>query len=75
MGFGANAAISLHYSFIKELCIGKISQRMIILLQVSFSFGLFFIAMLSWLISNWKLTLALFILAPSSLLLIVKDWI
>lgn len=68
MGFGTNAAINLHYSFIKELVVDKLSQSMMIFLQVSFSIGIFLIAMVSWLIPDWKVSLGLTILLPSALL-------
>lgn len=57
MGFGSNAAIMLHYSFIKELVVDKLGQKMMIFLQISFSFGVFLIALTSWLISDWKYNL------------------
>jgi hypothetical protein len=65
MGFGANAAITLHYSFFKDLVLGKTRSRMIIAIQLAFSFGVSFISLLSYLISQWKYTIAFFILIPS----------
>lgn len=75
MGFGTNAAINLHYSFIKELVVDKLSQSMMIFLQVSFSMGIFFIALVSWLITDWKVSLGLTILLPSALLFLTQNWI
>ncbi len=75
MGFGSNSAIILHYSFIKELVVDKLSQKMMILLQISFSFGVFLIALMSWLISDWKITLGFITTVSSLLLLRSRDWI
>ena len=75
MGFGSNGAINLHYSFIKELVVPQISQRMMICLQVSFSLGIFFIAMWSWVINDWQIVLGATILAPSVLMLLTQNWI
>jgi MFS family permease len=65
MGFGANAAITLHYSFFKDLVLGQTRSRMIIAIQLAFSFGVSLISLLSYLISQWKYTIAFFILIPS----------
>lgn len=65
LGFGANAAITLHYSFLKELVLGKTRERMIIAIQIAFSLGLSLISALSYLIHEWKVTLGVFILIPS----------
>jgi MFS family permease len=51
LGFGANAAITLHYSFFKELVLGKTRERMIIAIQLAFSLGVSLISLLSYLIS------------------------
>jgi len=75
MGFGTNGAINLHYSFIKELVIKELSQRMMIFLQANFSLGIFFIALWSWIIEDWKIVLGATILLPSVLLLIIENWI
>ena len=65
LGFGANAAITLHYSFFKELVLGKTRERMIIAIQLAFSLGVSLISLLSYLISEWKYIMAFFILVPS----------
>jgi hypothetical protein len=75
MGFGSNGAINLHYSFIKELAVSKLSQRTMICLQASFSLGIFLIAMWSWVINDWQLVLGATILAPSALMLLTQNWI
>lgn len=72
MGFGSNSAIILHYSFIKELVVDKLGQRMMIFLQISFSFGVFLIALTSWLISDWKYSLGM-ITTISSLILLLTN--
>jgi hypothetical protein len=68
MGLGTNAAITLHYSFFKELVLGKTRSKMIIAIQVTFSLGVFLISLLSMQITNWKVTLGFFILIPSLLI-------
>lgn len=65
LGFGANAAITMHYSFFKELVLGKTRERMIIGIQLAFSLGIALISLLSYFISQWKYTLGFFILIPS----------
>jgi len=65
LGYGANAAITLHYSFLKELVLGKTRERMIIAIQLAFSLGISLISLLSYLIYEWKYTMAFFILIPS----------
>lgn len=65
LGFGANAAITMHYSFFKELVLGKTRERMIIGIQLAFSLGIALISLLSYFISEWKYTLGFFILIPS----------
>ena len=65
LGFGANAAITLHYCFFKELVLGKTRERMIIAIQLAFSVGVALISLLSYLIDYWKYTLGFFILLPS----------
>lgn len=70
MGFGSNSATILHYSFIKELVVDKLGQRMMIFLQISFSLGVFLIAMISWLVSDWKYTLGIITFISSLVLLL-----
>jgi MFS family permease len=65
LGFGANSAITLHYSFLKELVLGNTRERMIIAIQIAFSLGISLISLLSYLIADWKHILAIFILIPS----------
>lgn len=65
LGFGANAAITLHYSFFKELVLGKTRSIMIIAIQIAFSVGVSLISLLSYLIDDWKYTMGFFILIPS----------
>lgn len=50
LGYGANAAITLHYSFFKELVLGKTRERMIIAIQLAFSLGISLISLCSYLI-------------------------
>lgn len=69
IGFGVNASLTLHYSFLKELVLGQIRQRMIIALQITFSVGIAFVSLLSLVISGWKMTLGLCMLLPSLLVL------
>ena len=75
MGFGSNSAIMLHYSFIKELVVDKLSQKMMMLLQISFSFGVFLIALMSWLVNDWKYTLGFITTVSTLLLLRTREWI
>lgn len=75
MGFGSNSATILHYSFIKELVVDKLGQRMMIFLQISFSFGVFLIAFVSWMIEDWKYNLGLITTISSLVLLLTNDWI
>lgn len=75
MGFGSNAAIMLHYSFIKELVIDKLGQRMMIFLQISFAFGVFLIALISWMVSDWKYNLAIITTFSFLILLLTNEWI
>lgn len=72
MGFGSNAATILHYSFLKELVVDKLGQRMMIFLQISFSFGVFLIALMSWLITDWKYNLAAITIISSLVLLLTN---
>jgi hypothetical protein len=65
LGFGANGAINVHYSFFKELILGETRQRYIIGIQLSFSVGVSLISLLSYLIDDWKYTMGFFILIPS----------
>ena len=65
MGFGANGAITIHYSFFKELALGKTRERMIVAIQLAFSIGISIISLLSYLIDTWKYTLGFFIILPS----------
>lgn len=65
LGFGSNGAINIHYSFFKELIVGKTRERMIIGIQLAFSLGISLISLLSYLIDDWKYTMAFFILIPS----------
>jgi len=65
LGFGANAAITIHYSFFKELVLGKTRSSMIIAIQIAFSIGVSLISLLSYLIDDWKYTIFFFILIPS----------
>lgn len=65
LGFGANAAITLHYSFFKELVLGQTRSRMIIAIQLAFSFGISVISLLSYLIEEWKYIIGFFMLIPS----------
>jgi MFS family permease len=65
LGFGANAAITLHYSFFKELVLGQTRSRMIIAIQLAFSLGISVISLLSYLIAEWKYIIAFFMLIPS----------
>jgi len=67
MGFGANGAITIHYSFFKELVLGKTRERMIIAIQLAFSIGISIVSLLSYFIDQWKYTLGFFILIPSIL--------
>lgn len=75
MGFGSNAAIILHYSFIKELVVDKLGQRMMVVLQISFAFGVFCIALVSWLVSDWKYNLGVITFISFLLLLLTNSWI
>jgi hypothetical protein len=75
MGFGSNAAIILHYSFIKELVVDRLGQRMMIFLQISFSFGVFLIALVSWFVNDWKYNLGLITILSSLILLLTNEWI
>jgi|LakMenEpi03Aug12_release.lakeMendotaPanAssembly.Ray.scaffolds.fasta_scaffold819733_1 MFS family permease len=75
MGFGANAAITLHYSFFKDLVLGQTRSRMIIAIQLAFSFGVSLISLLSYLISQWKYTMAFFILIPSVIAIFIFKFI
>ena len=65
LGFGANAAITIHYSFFKELVLGKTRSSMIIAIQIAFSVGVSLISLLSYLIDDWKYTMGFFIMIPS----------
>lgn len=75
MGFGTNAAIILHYSFIKELVIDKLGQRMMVFLQISFAFGVFCIALACWLVSDWKYNLGVITVISFLMLLLTQSWI
>ena len=65
MGMGTNAAITLHYTFLKELILGTFRERSFIALQVMFSLGVSLVALASMLISTWKIVAGFFILVPS----------
>ena len=75
MGFGVNGAINIHYSFFKELVLGKTRERMIIAIQLAFSLGISAISLLSYLFDQWKYTLGFFILLPSLLALFSFKWV
>ena len=65
MGLGTNATITLHYTFLKQLIVGKNRQRSIIALQIMFSIGVAFIALFSMAIVNWKFIVLFFMLIPA----------
>ena len=67
MGLGTNAAITLHYSFLKELMLGNFRERAIIALQIMFSLGVSLVALSSMFIREWKIVAGLFILVPAVL--------
>ena len=67
MGLGTNAAITLHYSFLKELMLGNFRERAIIALQIMFSLGVSLVALSSMFIKEWKIVAGLFILVPAVL--------
>jgi MFS family permease len=71
MGFGANGAITIHYSFFKELVLGKTRERMIIAIQLAFSIGISIVSLLSYFFDQWKYTLGFFILLPSIFALLI----
>lgn len=75
MGFGANGAINIHYSFFKELVLGKTRERMIIAIQLAFSLGISFISLLSYLFDDWKYILGFFILIPSLAALFIFNFV
>jgi MFS family permease len=75
MGFGANGAITIHYSFFKELVLGKTRERMIIAIQLAFSIGISIISLLSYLINQWKYTLGFFITVPSLLAFLIFKYV
>ena len=75
MGFGANAATTLHYTFLKELLVGSFRERSYIIIQISFSIGIAAIAFLSMLIPNWKIIAGFFILLPCLLIIPFSLWI
>ncbi len=75
MGFGVNGAINIHYSFFKELVLGKTRERMIIAIQLAFSLGVSLISLLSYLFDNWKYVLGFFILIPSVIALIIFKFV
>ena len=74
MGFGTNAAITLHYSFLKELVGGDYRSRMTIGLQITFSLGVSLISFLCMMISTWKIVLGVFIIIPSLILFLGLDF-
>lgn len=69
MGLGTNATITLHYTFLKEMLVGKMRERSFILLQIAFSCGVAFVALASWFIYDWKLVAGLLMLLPSIILI------
>ena len=69
MGMGTNAAITLHYTFLKELILGTFRERSFIALQVMFSLGVSLVALASMLISTWKIVAGFFILLPSIMII------
>lgn len=75
MGLGTNAAITLHYTFMKEFMVGKMRERCFIILQVMFSIGVGLVAGLSWFIPDWKIVAGVFMLAPSILIVPYSLWI
>lgn len=75
MGLGTNAAITLHYTFMKEFFVGKMRERCFIILQVMFSIGVGLVAGLSWAIYDWKIVGGVFMLAPSILIIPFSLWI
>jgi MFS family permease len=68
MGLGVNSAITLHYTLIKELLVGKMRERSYLILQVMFSIGVSLIALLSMYILDWKLIAGFFLLIPAILM-------
>ena len=67
-GLGFNATTNLHYTFLKELLVGKYRDSSIVGLQILFSLGISLISVSSWLVPNWKVMMGLFILLPSIVL-------
>lgn len=54
-GTGIPTAMSLHYCFLNELVIGKTRSRMVMWLQLTYSMGIFLIALLAMMIPNWRM--------------------
>lgn len=75
MGMGTNAAITLHYTFLKELLSGKLRERSFLFLQVMFSIGIAFVALCSWFIYDWKIVAGVFMLIPAVLMIPYSLWI
>ena len=65
VGSGTNAAVTLHYTFLKELCLGSFRERSIIILQIVFSLGVSLVALSCLLIPNWKIVAGLCIGLPA----------
>jgi MFS family permease len=75
MGLGTNSTITLHYTFIKSLMVGKMRERSFLILQVMFSIGLSFVALSSMLIADWKVIVWALMLTPSRLIMPYSIWI
>lgn len=75
MGFGTNAAITLHYTFLKELLTGKMRERSFIIVQIAFSVGVGLVALGSWFVPNWKIVAGVMILLPCILIFPFGVWI
>lgn len=75
MGLGTNAAITLHYTILKELLIGKMRERSFLILQVMFSLGVGFVALASWFILDWKIVAGVFMLLPALAIVPYSIWI
>lgn len=75
MGLGTNSTITLHYTFLKSLMVGKMRERSFLILQIMFSLGVAFVALASMLIYDWKIVAGVCMLLPSILILPFSIWI
>lgn len=70
-----NSSLALHYCFINELVVGKAKERMIVGLQITYSVGVFVIALLSKFVDSWRVLAFYYLAIPMFLVLLCNRFL